>query len=117
MEDEEIYELKRPLSIMVVAPILMFVGGAGFLGRIYLEMSGQTPIDSGVIVQLLVLAGGIGLWLMKKWGFWMTLISIIFVVGLNSAVSGKPLRDFICIAFPLILAVFALVKPHYKRME
>ena len=114
MEDDIKYEFKRPLSIMIVAPILMFVGATGFLGR--LTMLDEYPLDMGTGFQMLLILGGIGLWCMKRWGFWCAILGISFIIYNYAAISESPIHTLFYPGGPVILAVFALTWPNYKRM-
>ena len=114
MEDDFKYEFKRPISIMIVAPVLILIGSMGFLGR--LTMLDKHPLDTGVAIQVLLCAGGIGLWFMKRWGFWCAILSLCFTAYSYASISETPIRSFLYPGGPVILAVFALTWPNYKRM-
>ena len=114
MEDVSVYEFKRPVSIMILAPVLMFIGSMSFIGR--LAMMDEHPLDMGVALQLLLLIGGIGLWLMKRWGFWCAMLTVCFIVYNYASISQNPVRFLFYPGGPVILAVFALGWPNYKRM-
>ena len=78
----------RPLAVAVAAVIQALSSLAALPGPL-LPGSGEIPavvIYGGVVVGVAGIIASVGLWLLKKWGLWLTII--VSVLGILSAAPG-----------------------------
>ncbi len=92
----------RPLPVTVAAILMVLISLAGLPGPL-LPGSEDVPavvIYGGIVLGVAGLVAAVGLWMLKKWGFWLTMV--VSVLNVLSAAPG--------VAFaPGTLKVFALV--------
>src|SRR4051794_336097 len=92
----------RPLPVTVAAILMVLSSLAGLPGPL-LPGSEDVPavvIYGGIVLGVAGLVAAVGLWLLKNWGFWLTIV--VSVLNVLSAAPG--------VAFaPGALKVFALV--------
>jgi hypothetical protein len=101
----------RPLGISIIAVILAIQGILGVISGILLLGGGGILTTLGIIslvlgVLYLVLAWG--LWMLKPWAFWgtvilevLTLINGIFGVG-----TGRPTNGILSLIFAVVVLVY-----------
>ena len=93
----------RPLAITVAAILMVLISLVGLPGPL-LPGSEEVPavvIYGGIVLGVVGLIAAVGLWMVKKWGFWLTIV--VSVLNLLSAAPG------VAFASDAALKVFALV--------
>ncbi len=92
----------RPLPVTVAAILMALISLAGLPGPL-LPGSEDVPavvVYGGMVLGVAGLVATVGLWMLKKWGFWLTIV--VSVLNILSAAPG--------IAFaPGALKAFAIV--------
>lgn len=92
----------RPLPVAVAAILMVLISLAGLPGPL-LPGSEEVPavvIYGGIVLGILGIVAAVGLWMLKNWGFWLTIV--VSVLNILSAAPG--------VAFaPGALKVLALV--------
>jgi hypothetical protein len=92
----------RPLPVTVAAILMALISLVGLPGPL-LPGSEEVPavvIYGGIVLGVVGLVATVGLWMLKKWGFWLTVV--VSVLNLLSAAPG--------VAFaPGALKAFAVV--------
>jgi uncharacterized membrane protein (DUF2068 family) len=82
----------RPLPVTIAAILLALFSLMNFPGPWWYLVPGAaeaTPmfvIYSGIVLGIVGLVGAVGLWILKTWGFWLTIIVCVLNILLN--VSG-----------------------------
>jgi hypothetical protein len=93
----------RPLAVTVAAILMALISLVGLPGPL-LPGSEEVPtvvIYGGIVLGVAGLIVALGLWMLKKWGFWLTIV--VSVLNLLSAAPG------VVFASDAALKVFALV--------
>lgn len=96
----------RPLPVTVAAVLLALISLAGLPGPL-LPGSEAVPavvVYSGIVLGVVGLVASVGLWMLKGWGFWLT----ILVSALN-LLSAAPGLAFAPGAVKIVAAVAVLV--------
>ncbi len=78
----------RPLPVTVAAILMALISLVGLPGPL-LPGSEEVPavvIYGGVVLGVIGLVATVGLWMLKKWGFWLTIV--VSVLNLLSAAPG-----------------------------
>jgi hypothetical protein len=89
---EEIRMIPRPLPVIVAAILLALFSLMNFPGPWWYLVPGAaevTPmfvIYSGILLGVVGLVAAVGLWMMKTWSFWLTIVVCVLNILLN--VSG-----------------------------
>jgi uncharacterized membrane protein (DUF2068 family) len=116
----------RPLPVTVAAILLALFSLMNFPGPWWYAIPGameETPmfvIYSGIVLGIAGIVAAVGLWMMKKWGFWLTIVvsavNILFnVLGLFMVLSGG-LRAAIAVqTIGFILTIVLVVLPSARR--
>jgi uncharacterized membrane protein (DUF2068 family) len=127
LEDQLSTPRKRPLGITIIS-ILMFIqaiivviGGLFiFLGSVVVSpieglLLGWVPLAEGVLI--LILAWG--LWTLKTWAYWGTLILEILFIVLHFLELGQPHHSlfgvFASSLVDIIIVIYLLVDGNVKR--
>jgi uncharacterized membrane protein (DUF2068 family) len=82
----------RPLPVTIAAILVALFSLMNFPGPWWYLVPGAveaTPmfvIYSGIVLGIVGLVGAVGLWILKTWGFWLTIIVCVLNILLN--VSG-----------------------------
>jgi hypothetical protein len=78
----------RPLPVTVAAILMALISLVGLPGPL-LPGSEQVPavvIYSGIVLGVVGLVAAVGLWMLKKWGSWLTIV--VSVLNILSAAPG-----------------------------
>ena len=78
----------RPLPLTVAAILMALFSLMNFPGPWWYAVPGteETPmfiIYSGIVLAIVGIVAAIGLWMMKMWGFWATIIICVINILLN----------------------------------
>jgi uncharacterized membrane protein (DUF2068 family) len=110
----------RPLPVTVAAILMALFSLMNFPGPWWYAVPGaeETPafiIYSGIVLGIVGIVAAVGLWMLRTWGFWLTIIvsvvNILFnVLGLGMAPSAtlKALITVQTIGFILIIVLVVL---------
>jgi hypothetical protein len=124
---EEIHMSPRPLPVIVAAILLALFSLMNFPGPWWYLVPGAaevTPmfvIYSGIVLGVVGLVAAVGLWMMKTWSFWLTIVVCVLNILLN--VSGlvmmlpaglKALITVQTIGFVLVIVLVVL--PSSRRV-
>ena len=116
----------RPLPVTVAAILMVIFSLMNFPGPWWYLVPGaveETPmfvIYSGIVLGIVGIVAAIGLWMMKRWGLWLTIvvcvINILFnALGLVMA-PGAALKAAIALqTIGFILTVVLVVLPDSRR--
>ena len=92
----------RPLPVSVAAILMALISLAGLPGPL-VPGSEEVPavvIYGGIVLGIVGLVAAVGLWMLKNWGFWLTIV--VSVLNILSAAPG--------VAFaPGAVKIFALI--------
>jgi hypothetical protein len=116
----------RPLSVSVAAILLALFSLMNFPGPWWPAIPGameETPtfvIYSGIVLGIVGIAAAVGLWMMGKWGFWLTIVvsvvNILFnVLGLFMVLSGGLKAAIAVQTVGFILTIVLVVLPSARR--
>jgi hypothetical protein len=108
----------RPLGISIIAVIMAIQGVLGILGGILLLAGGVPALGLiTLILGVLYLVLAWGLWTLKPWAFWgtvilevLTLINGIFGLGLGRATSG-----ILSIIFAVVVLVYMFADRNVRQ--
>jgi len=78
----------RPLPVTIAAILMVLISLVGLPGPL-LPGSEEVPavvIYGGIVLGIVGLVAAFGLWMLKKWGFWLTVV--VSVLNLLSAAPG-----------------------------
>lgn len=78
----------RPLPVTVAVILMVLISLAGLPGPL-LPGSDEVPavvIYGGVVLGIVGLVAAVGLWILRKWSFWLTIV--VSVLNLLSAAPG-----------------------------
>jgi hypothetical protein len=103
LETEEKCMRSRPPAITVAAILMALISLVGLPGPL-LPGSEEVPavvIYGGIVLGIVGIIAAVGLWMLKEWGFWLTVV--VSVLNLLSAAPG------IVFAPDAALQVFAAV--------
>ena len=116
----------RPLPVTVAAILMVIFSLMNFPGPWWYLVPGaveETPmfvIYSGIVLGIVGVVAAVGLWMMKRWGLWLTIvvsvINILFnALGLVMA-PGAALKAAIALqTIGFILTVVLVVLPDSRR--
>ena len=116
----------RPLPVTVAAILMVIFSLMNFPGPWWYLVPGaveETPmfvIYSGIVLGIVGIVAAIGLWMMKRWGLWLTIvvsvINILFnALGLVMA-PGAALKAAIALqTIGFILTIVLVVLPDSRR--
>jgi uncharacterized membrane protein (DUF2068 family) len=82
----------RPLPVTVAAILLALFSLMNFPGPWWYAIPGameETPmfvIYSGIVLGIVGIVAAVGLWMLKRWGFWLT--TVVLVVNILFNLSG-----------------------------
>ena len=82
----------RPLPVTVAAVLMALFSLMNFPGPWWYAIPGameETPpfvIYSGIVLGIVGIVAAVGLWMLKKWGFWLTIV--VCVVNILFNLSG-----------------------------
>jgi uncharacterized membrane protein (DUF2068 family) len=124
---QNITTTKRPLGITIIAILLFISAVIEIIGGIF-TFIGSTlanPID-GLLLGWIPLAIGIvtfivawGLWTLKPWAYWVTLIVEIISIVLNLFNLGRPQHSTLGVIsgglVSLIIVIYLLVDGNVRR--
>jgi hypothetical protein len=83
----------RPMPVTVAAILMVLIIMVGLPGPL-LPGSEEVPavvIYGGIVLGIVGLVGAIGLWMLKKWGFWLTIgVSVLNVLSAAPGVAFAP---------------------------
>jgi hypothetical protein len=106
----------RPLSVTIAAGLLVLLGlfGFPFVWRLLFPGVEEPPafaIYSGLVIGILSLVVAVGLWLMKPWSIWATVVVCVLNVlsGLPGAIVGPTAGIRVTCAVLVLAAVVAMV--------
>lgn len=115
----------RPLPVTVAAILMALFSLMNFPGPWWYAVPGaeETPmfvIYSGIVLGIVGIVAAVGLWMLRTWGFWLTIIvsvvNILFnVLGLGMA-PGATLKALIAVqTIGFILIIVLVVLPTARR--
>jgi hypothetical protein len=106
----------RPLSVNIAAGLLVLLGlfGFPFVGTLLFPGVEEPPafvIYSGLVVGILSLVVAVGLWLMKPWSLWVTIVVCVLNVlsGLPGVILGPTAGVKVTCVVLVLAAVLAMV--------
>jgi uncharacterized membrane protein (DUF2068 family) len=117
----------RPLPVTVLAILLVLFSLMNFPGPWWYALPGaaeETPptfvIYSGIVLGIVGIAAAIGLWMLKKWSFWLTIIVSVINILLNlsglAMVQSGALRAAIAVqTIGFILTLVLVVLPSSRH--
>ncbi|HZS77265.1 MAG TPA: hypothetical protein VFA41_11685 [Ktedonobacteraceae bacterium] len=100
----------RPLGITIIAVILAIQGILGIIAGIMLLSAGAGVGTLGVITLILgvlYLVLAYGLWTLKTWAYWGTII--LEILALLNGILGLGMHSFATGIFSLIFAIVVLI--------
>ena len=98
----------RPMPITVAAILMVLVSLVGLPGPL-LPGSEEVPavvIYGGIVLGIVGLVAAVGLWLLRKWGLWLTVV--VSVLNLLSAAPGIVFAPSVAV---LVFAAVGVVVP------
>ena len=98
----------RPMPITVAAILMVLVSLVGLPGPL-LPGSEEVPavvIYGGIVLGIVGLFAAVGLWLLRKWGLWLTVV--VSVLNLLSAAPGIVFAPSVAV---LVFAAVGVVVP------
>jgi hypothetical protein len=90
-KEEEIRMSSRPLSVSVAAILLALISLMNFPGPWWylvpeaVEVTPMFVIYSGIVLGVVGLVAAVGLWMLKTWGFWLTIVVCVLNILLNAS--------------------------------
>ena len=90
-EEEEIRMSSRPLPVTVAAILLALFSLMNFPGPWWylvpeaVEVTPMFVIYSGIVLGVVGLVAAVGLWMLKTWGFWLTIVVCVLNILLNAS--------------------------------
>jgi uncharacterized membrane protein (DUF2068 family) len=116
----------RPLPVTVAAILLALFSLMNFPGPWWYTLPGameETPmfvIYSGIVLGIAGLVATVGLWMLKKWGFWLTIVvsvvNILFnLTGLAMVLSAGLLAFIAVQTIGFILVIVLVVLPSSRQ--
>src|SRR5215213_5985647 len=90
-EEEEIRMSPRPLPVIVAAILLALFSLMNFPGPWWYLVPGAaevTPmfvIYSGIVLGIVGIVAAVGLWMLKTWSFWLTIIVCVLNILFNAS--------------------------------
>ncbi len=116
----------RPLPVTVAAILLALFSLMNFPGPWWYLVPGtleETPmfvIYSGIVLGIVGIAAAVGLWMLKKWGYWATIIvcvlNILSSVPAPAMVSSAALLAVIAAqSVGFVLVIVLIVLPDSRR--
>ncbi|MCA1838418.1 MAG: hypothetical protein LC674_06610 [Actinobacteria bacterium] len=110
----------RPLTVTAAAILLVLLSldllpWEWFLG----EVGEETPawiLYAGLVLGIVGLVAAVGLWLMKKWSFWVTIVVSVlsFLLAAPGAVMSADLPPIVTVVLAAIIIVL-VVLPDTRR--
>src|SRR5215211_7014246 len=124
-KEEEIRMSRRPLSVTVAAILLVLLSLFDFPWPYeFLFPGAEEPpafiLYSGYVVGIAGLVAAIGLWMLKKWSYWATIVVCVlnFLLGAPGVVfaPGAALRALIAVTEVVaVLIIVLVVRPDSRR--
>ena len=116
----------RPQTVTVAAILMALFSVMNFPGPwwyVFPEVMEQTPtfiIYSGIVLGIVGIVAAIGLWMLKTWGFWLTIVVCVLNILLSlpapAMVQSGGLLALIAIqTIGFILVVVLVVLPTSRR--
>jgi uncharacterized membrane protein (DUF2068 family) len=106
----------RPLSVSVAAILQVIVNVFNFPGPWWDMFPGteEAPafaLYGGIVLGIVSLVAAVGLWMLKKWGFWLTVVATVLniLLGLPGIVMAPGVALDVAIAVQVIGFVVVLV--------
>jgi hypothetical protein len=110
----------RPILISILCGFIILSAGVG-LGAILLTLQGYPTAFQlkAAVSNLAVLASAVGLFRMRRWGYWLYLGNYIFFIEFYYLARVQQFDVFPSILFSIVsLVVFsACVLPYWKRLR
>src|SRR5215208_6120654 len=79
----------RPLPVTVAAVLMALFSLMNFPGPWWylvpgaVEATPMSVIYSGIVLGIVGIVAAVGLWMLKKWGFWLTIVVCVINILLN----------------------------------
>ncbi len=109
---------RRPLPVTVAAILLVLLSLTNFPSLfLFLFPAEEGPpafiLYSGYVVGIVGLVAAIGLWMLKKWSYWATIVVCVlnFLIGAPGVVMapGAALKDLIAVTEVVAVLIIVLV--------
>jgi|SRR5215216_5637610 len=125
-KEEKIRMSSRPLSVSVAAILLALFSLMNFPGPWWylvpeaVEVTPMFVIYSGIVLGVVGLVAAVGLWMLKTWGFWLTIVVCVLNILLNASglVMMLPggLKALIAVqTIGFVLTLVLVVRPATRR--
>ena len=111
----------RPLPVSVAAILLVLLSLFDFPWPFPgMEEAPAFVIYSGIVLGIVGLVVAVGLWMMKRWSFWLTIVVSVlnFLLGLPGVLfaPGVALKAFIAVTMVVaVLIIVLVVLPDSRR--
>ena len=116
----------RPLPVTIAAILMALFSLMNFPGPWWYAIPGaveETPmfvIYSGIVLGIVGIVAAVGLWMMKRWSFWLTIVVSVlnFLLGLPPVFlePGVALKAFIAVTeIVAVLIVVLVMLPGSRR--
>src|SRR3954464_14405923 len=116
----------RPMPVTVAAILMALFSLMNFPGPWWYAVPGameETPtfiIYSGIVLGIVGIVAAVGLWMVKKWSLWLTIIvcviNILLSVPAPAMVSSAGLLAFIAVqSIDFVLVIVLVVLPTARR--
>jgi hypothetical protein len=123
---EDQHMRSRPQAVTVAAILMALFSVMNLPGPWWYAIPGameQTPmfvLYSGIVLAVVGIVAAVGLWVLKKWGFWLTIVVSVINILLNVSgvvmALGAPLKAAIAVqTIGFVLVIVLLVLPTSRR--
>lgn len=106
----------RPLGITIIAIVMAIYGILGIIGGIVLLGSSATLGITSFILGILELVLAWGMWTLKKWAFWATIVLEVLAIlnGIFAFAGRNTSGGIIGIVIALIILIYLFADPNVR---